>query len=305
MHETFTGLILQDNNSYKVSIQASDIRKNVPQLVCSGVVVIDTSKPQGGWIRDGSGADLSYQDGKSLQVNWGGVQTRHGVRKYDWKVLITPFNTNQTTELMPFTTVYQNTSAQKSFNSITDGSKVKFVVRAYTKAGLFSDLTSDGVVIDTSPPIAGKVYDGNQVGFDLKFAKWAKTFSANWDIFTDSHSPISRYSWAVERVGTGLITSFKDTDRNSISTATNLNLVSGESYCAVVTGYNEAGLPTTVKSDCVLIDHDVPLAGTVNDGHFHDVDYQSEDTMIAANWNGFSDGSKGSGVVEYLSLIHI
>ena len=123
MHETFTGLILQDNNSYKVSIQASDIRKNVPQLVCSGVVVIDTSKPQGGWIRDGSGADLSYQDGKSLQVNWGGVQTRHGVRKYDWKVLITPFNTNQTTELMPFTTVYQNTSAQKSFNSITDGSK--------------------------------------------------------------------------------------------------------------------------------------------------------------------------------------
>ena len=194
MHETFTGLILQDNNSYKVSIQASDIRKNVPQLVCSGVVVIDTSKPQGGWIRDGSGADLSYQDGKLLQVNWGGVQTRHGVRKYDWKVLITPFNTNQTTELIPFTTVYQNTSAQKSFNSITDGSKVKFVVRAYTKAGLFSDLTSDGVVIDTSPPIAGKVYDGNQVGFDLKFAKWAKTFSANWDIFTDSHSPISRYT---------------------------------------------------------------------------------------------------------------
>ena len=101
MHETFTGLILQDTNSYKVSIQASDIRNNVPQLVCSGVVVIDTSKPQDGWIRDGSGADLSYQDTKLLQVNWGGVKTRHGVRKYDWKVLITPFDTNQTTELMP------------------------------------------------------------------------------------------------------------------------------------------------------------------------------------------------------------
>ncbi|KAJ7389332.1 hypothetical protein OS493_032188 [Desmophyllum pertusum] len=27
--------------------------------------------------------------------------------------------------------------------------------------------------------------------------------------------------------------------------------------------------------------------------------YQSEDTMIAANWNGFTDGSKGSGIVEY------
>ena len=62
MHETFTGLILQNNNRYKVSIQASDIRNNVPQLVCSGVVDIDTSKPRGGWIHDGPGADLSYQD---------------------------------------------------------------------------------------------------------------------------------------------------------------------------------------------------------------------------------------------------
>ena len=275
------------------------MRNNIPQLVCSGVLIIDTSKPQGGWIRDGPGADLSYQASKSLQVNWGGVQTRHGVAKYQWKVLLTPFNTNQVTELMPFTNVNLNTNAGKTFNSITDGSKVKFVVRAYTKAGLFSDLTSDGVIIDTSPPIAGMIYDGNQVGLDLKNAKWTNVFSANWDRFTDPHSPISRYTWAVQRLGAGLITSFKTTALNRSPTATNLNLVSGESYCAVVRGYNEAGLYTQVKSDCVLIDHNAPQAGTVNDGHFSDVDYQSEDTMIAANWNGFTDGSKGSGIAEY------
>ena len=299
VYETLTGLTLQDNNSYKVSIQAADMRNNIPQLVCSDVVVIDTSKPQGGWIRDGPGADLSYQAFKLMQVNWGGVQTRHGVGKYEWKVLLTPFNTNQTIELLPFKNVNLNTNAQKTSNSVTDGSKVKFVVRAYTKAGLFSDLTSDGVIIDTSRPVAGKIYDGNQAGLDLKYAKWTNAFSANWERFTDPHSPISRYTWAVQRLGAGPITSFKTTALNRSPTATNLNLVSGESYCAVIRGYNEAGLYTQVNSDCVLIDQDAPQAGTVNDGHFSDIDYQSEDTMIAANWNGFSDGSKGSGIVEY------
>ncbi|KAL9987480.1 hypothetical protein ACROYT_G001793 [Oculina patagonica] len=297
--QTLTGLPLQDNKGYKVSIQASDMRNNVPRLVCSGVVIIDTSKPQGGWVRDGPGADLSFQASKLLQVNWGGVQTRHGVGKYQWKVLLTSFSTNQTTELMPFTNANLNTNADKTFNSVTDGSKARFVVRAFTKAGLYSDFTSNGVVIDASPPVAGKIYDGNQLGVDVKYAKWTNTFTANWDRFTDPHSPISRYTWAVQRLGAGLITSLKSTALNRSPTANNLNLVSTESYCAVVRGYNEAGLYTQVKSDCVLIDHDAPRAGAVNDGHFSDVDYQSDDTMIAANWNGFTDGNKGSGVVEY------
>ena len=298
-YHTITGLVLPDNTTYKVSVKASDLRNKAHQLVCSSVIVVDTSKPHGGWIRDGPGGDLSYQASTLLQVNWGGVQTRHGVAKYEWKVLVTSFNTNQTSELMPFTSTNLNTNAGKSFNNIADGSKARFVVRAYTKAGLFSDLTSDGVIVDASPPVADKIYDGNQIDADVRCAKWTNTFTANWGRFTDPHSPILQYTWAIQRLGAGLITSFKTTALNRSPTATNLNLVSKESYCAVVRGYNEAGLYTQLRSDCVLIDHDAPQAGNVNDGHFSDVDYQSEDTMIAANWNGFKDGNKGSGIVEY------
>ena len=298
-YQTITGMTLQDNTTYRVSVKASDVRGKTHYLVCSSVIVVDTSKPQGGWIHDGPWVDLSYQASTLLQVNWGGVQTRHGVGKYEWKALLTSFGTNQTSELMPFTDTDLNTNAGKAFNNIADGSTATFIVRAYTKAGLFSDLTSNGVIIDTSPPVAGKIYDGNQFGLDLKYAKWTDTFSANWDHFIDPHSPISHYSWAIQRLGAGLITSFQSTELNRSLTAANLNLVSKESYCAVVRGYNEAGLYTQVTSDCVLIDHDAPQAGTVNDGHFSDVDHQSEDTVIAANWHGFTDGSKGSGIVEY------
>ncbi|XP_068693727.1 uncharacterized protein [Montipora foliosa] len=297
--QTLTGIALQDNNNYKVSIQAVDMRNNIAQLVCSGVIIIDKSKPQGGWIHDGPGADQSYQASKLLQVNWGGIQTRHGVRNYMWKVLVTSFQSNHSIELMSFTNVNLSTSAAATFNSISDGSKVQFVVRAFTKVGLHSDLTSDGFIFDTSAPVAGKAYDGNQTGVDMKYAKWTATFSANWDRFIDPHSHIARYDWAVQRQGAGLITTYKTTALNRFPTATNLNLVSGQSYCAVVKGYNEAGLNTKITSNCLLIDQDSPQAGSINDGHSSDVDYQSEDTFIAANWNGFTDGSTGSGIMEY------
>ena len=297
-YQTVYGLKMKDNTKYKFAVRASDMRRKVYKVVCTGVIVMDTSKPQGGWIRDGPARDLSYQSSKFLQVNWGGVQTRNGVASYDWKVRSIPFKSNQFTEVMPFKNANRNTNAGISTSSVSDGSKVFFIVRAYTKAGLFSDLTSDGVVIDTSPPVPGKVYDGYQFKSDLEFANWASTFSANWDRFIDPHSPISRYKWAVLRNGSGLITQFMTSTRNR-ATANNLNLVSGERYCAIVRGYNEADLYNQVRSDCVLIDHDAPQAGIVNDGHFRDVDFQTEDTMIAANWNGFNDGRKGSGIVEY------
>ena len=297
--QTLSALTLQDNRSYKIAILLLDTRNNTSQPVCSNAVTIDTSYPQGGWIHDGSRVDLSYQASKHVQVNWGGVHTRHGLARYEWKVMYTPYKNSQTTELLPFTNVNLNTKADKTFSVIRDGSKVQVTVRAYTKAGLYSDLTSDGVIVDTSPPVAGKIFDGNQAGFDEKYAKWTNTFSANWERFTDTHSPVSRYTWAVQRSGAGLITSYKNSALNRSSTAKGLNLVSGESYCAVVRGYNEAGLFKQAASNCVLIDHDAPRAGNVNDGTSKDVNHQSSGSQISANWHGFNDGAKGSGIVEY------
>ena len=43
MKQTLTGLALQVNERYKVSIQASDMRNNTPKVVCTDVVIIKTS----------------------------------------------------------------------------------------------------------------------------------------------------------------------------------------------------------------------------------------------------------------------
>ncbi|XP_020632779.1 prestalk protein-like [Orbicella faveolata] len=48
LQQTLTGLTLQVNRRYKVSIQAYDMRNNAAQLVCTGVVIIKTSNQSTG-----------------------------------------------------------------------------------------------------------------------------------------------------------------------------------------------------------------------------------------------------------------
>ena len=186
-----------------------------------------------------------------------------------------------------------------TISNVTYGSKVQFVVRAYTKAGLYREVKSNGIIFDNTPAVAGKVLTGTKNASDVKYATWRKKFYANWNSFNDPRTPIWRYTSAIEKKGNRLSTDHNDNALNRTATFGEWNLVSGEKYCVVVRGYNMADFYTEATSDCVLIDYDAPQAGTINDGSFDDIDYQSNDTMLVANWNGFTDGTKGGGIVEY------
>ena len=202
-------LTLISNKTYRIAIEIKDSREKTYPAVCSPSLTIDISSPENGWIRDGPGTDLSYQSTKLVQANWGGVQTQHGVGMYGWKVLHRSFQENNTETLSSFINVNLSTRASKMFHNIKDGSKVRSIVRAYTKAGLYADLFSDGVIVDTSPPKAGLVLDGNQEGVDLKYVTWQRRFKANWESFIDPHSSISHYKIAIKRVGAGLVSTFR------------------------------------------------------------------------------------------------
>ena len=44
--------------------------------------------------------------------------------------------------------------------SLATGVKYYSIVRAYNRAGLYTTASSDGFLVDISPPIAGMVWDG-------------------------------------------------------------------------------------------------------------------------------------------------
>lgn len=293
-NHVLTGLNLNNDEAYKVVVQVYDIRGQSGLPVCSNAITIDTSKPSRGWIRDGLGSkDVQFQSSKTISAVWGGFKTTYGIAKYEVAV-----HNNSTTRLQPFTNVNLKASFTKKFPVITDGSKIIVKVRAFTKAGLNSEITGNGVTVDTSNPLPGTVSDGPST--DSKYANWTTTYDARWTQFTDPHTPIVEYKLGVKRKDGGLVSSgLISMGLKYAGQVSGLTLTSGYQYCAVVEGVNAAGLSVQATSNCLLIDHDAPRPGTVNDGNSDDIDYQSAESVFHANWNGFDDGQKGSGIAEY------
>ena len=292
-NNVLSGLVLQNGHEYKIVVQAFDIRGQSGLPVCSNVVTIDTSRPSGGWIRDGLGStDIQFQSSKTISATWGGFKTSHGIAKYEVAVY------NKNIVIQAFTNVNLKASFTKTFSAITDGSTLTVKVRAFTKAGLYSETSSNGVTVDTSKPIAGRVSDGS--ASELKYASWTTTYDATWTQFTDPHTSIIDYKLGIKRKDGALLSSgLTSVGLKRTGQVSGLTLSSGTQYCAIVEGVNAAGLSTQASSDCLLIDHDPPRPGTVNDGTSGDIDYQSADNVFHANWNGFDDGPKGSGLAEY------
>ena len=292
-NHALSGLTLRNNEAYKVVVQISDIRGQTGLPVCSNEVTIDTSRPTGGWIRDGAGSkDVQFQSSKIISATWGGFKTTYGVAKYETAVY------HGTIVLQSFTNVNLRVSFTKTFSAIADGSKIVTKVRAFTKAGLYSEIASNGVTVDTTKPKPGAVSDGSTS--DLKYASWTTTYDASWTQFTDPHSPIVEYKVGVKRKEAGLVSSgLTSVGLKRTGHVSGLTLTSGIQYCAIVEGINAAGLSIQASSNCLLIDHDAPRPGTVNDGSSEDIDYQSSDNTFHANWGGFDDGQKGSGLAEY------
>jgi hypothetical protein len=301
----FAGLDLQNTDTYKVVVQASNIREQFGLPVCSNAVTIDTSTPTGGWVYDGSGStDLQYQSSKSFSASWGGFQSTYGIGKYEVAMHYQPQSSNDQIEVQGFVNVDLNVSFSKTIAAIPDGSKLTTKVRAYTKAGLYTEIVSNGVTVDTSQPLPGSVSDGSNLLSDLEYADWTSSYTVSWEPFTDPHTPIVNYNVGVKRKNGGFVSvGLTAVGITYQSVVTSLTLASEEEYCAIVEGENAAGLKAQVYSNCLLIDHDAPRHGTINDGLSDDIDYQSGDTVFHANWNGFDDGTRGSGLADYKYIL--
>jgi N-acetylneuraminic acid mutarotase len=150
--------------------------------------------------------------------------------------------------------------------------------------------------LDTSPPTAGTVLDGNPG--DVAYQSSATTIQATWSGFGDAESGIAGYEWAIGTTAGGTQTQgFVPVGLSTSTTASSLSLVQGTTYYVTVRATNGVGLQTTATSNGVFVDTVPPVGGVVNDGRAADVDVQTSVTTIEANWSGFSDAQ--SGIVGY------
>ncbi|XP_019633113.1 PREDICTED: uncharacterized protein LOC109476570 [Branchiostoma belcheri] len=300
-HVTLHGLRLQHGWSYYATVKAVDF-VGLSTSKGSQRVTVDTTPPLKSDTHINVGGSFHYSS-SSASASWEGVfyDTESGVSFFEWAVGSRAGHA----DIYPFTRV-EETEAQTDENSplqLHEGHEYYVSVKAYNGAGLMTMATSWAVVVETSPPEAGNVYDGPTSGAvnDIDYQDDVTTIHAHWDGFHDPHSAVVSYTWSVGVcAGCSDILAPQNVGILQAARVDALQLTPGETYYVTVTACNAADLCTTVSSDGVIPDDSPPVAGRVLDGaQGEEASYQASTSSLAAHWYGFNDPHSGLAYYEW------
>ncbi|XP_063408922.1 uncharacterized protein LOC134692402 [Mytilus trossulus] len=238
--------------------------------LCSSVtsdgVTIDNSPPNIGKVKDGADyIDIHYQFSRSyVAATWHGFNDpQSGLDKYTIRVGTTIGGSDIISQTeFPLTDIVVFPNIIKP---ISTNSRIYVTVRAYNKAGLYSEATSNGVLIDDSPPIFSRKPElFEQLGSMMENSIiYMSCLKVSWEV-SDGDSYIERQYISV--------TSHRGGEINSTSTKLNgivrdyiftrLNLHDGGEYFVNVIACNGAKACVRETSGGIFVDNSPPIAGT-------------------------------------------
>ncbi|XP_078621329.1 uncharacterized protein LOC144887805 [Branchiostoma floridae x Branchiostoma japonicum] len=200
--------------------------------------------------------------------------------------------------------LYEDTKFLNFTHKIQDGVPTWLRIRAVNNVDLRTASSSpNAIVVDTTHPLAGELYDGKSHGRQVNFQSSQSEICANWENFRDPDTGIADYLWGVgtspgdddvvefRRLGH---TVFLECDRS-------VNLMHNTRYFSTLVAYNRGHkrLNVSANSEGVLVDLTPPEAGWLNDGDTvgEDIRYSSSPATVSGNWGGFTDPE--SGIQQY------
>ncbi|CAH1787741.1 unnamed protein product [Owenia fusiformis] len=169
----------------------------------SHAFIVDSTAPNPGYIYDGKTSttdilyrDLDYQtDASRICAHWEGFVDPHT----DIAEHILDVGTcSGCDDLVKAYNVGLKTEVCIDYMQLSQGKRYFSTLTTCNQAGLCVSRSSDGVTIDSSPPVAGIVEDGTLPG-DVQFQASRNYISAHWSGFHDAHSGLSHYEF---RAGT-------------------------------------------------------------------------------------------------------
>ncbi|XP_064643830.1 uncharacterized protein LOC135497820 [Lineus longissimus] len=197
---TGTHLNLHEGHVYYISVKAFN-KASLSSLVAALPVMYDVSPPLKGYVFDGKRdqaaakhKDKNFQwDADHIWAHWDGFTDPHsGVVSYSWSVG-TCVGCGDVLRDHP---LGANTDAVTTDSEVTPrpGQIYYVTVTACNAVGLCTSASSDGVLIDNTPPVVGWVQDGIDLR-DTDYQLSRDNVGAKWWGFLDPHSGISHYSW--------------------------------------------------------------------------------------------------------------
>ena len=286
-------------STYYVSVRATDVLGNQSSVAISDGITVDVLLPTVGIPLDGSSQeDLDWQSStNSLSVHWTATDTRDRQMDYfEYAVSTVPGDSN----MVSWTNAGANNSATITGLSLSEGITYYSSIRAYDAAGNRSSAVStDGITVDITPPVAGGVTDGQ--GADISFTASGNSLEGHWTGFDDGLSGLSYYHAAAgTNIGSWDVVPWTSVSLDTQVVFNGLSLISGQAYYLSVKAYDRAqNASQTASSNGVVSDQTGPEIGYVSDGISEDIEWVISSSELEASWNSFNDPLSGIKNYEY------
>ena len=130
-----------------------------------------------------------------------------------------------------------------------EGVKYETRIRSTNIVGLASELSSDGFVVDSTPPVMGEVTHVENPPLEESSQFTSSGISVEWDGFFDKESGVRTYHLCIgTQPGECNVLNFTDVGNSSSYSYQDLQLVQGKTYFISVKAKNRAGLVSDVMS---------------------------------------------------------
>ena len=221
------------------------------------------------FINDGeSSRDTDYQsDTTSIAMKYGLEEDFSEISSIQWGISSSPKCTLSAREadVLSLRDIGESLTIKKTGMDLANGKKYFTRLMVINHLGLATVACSDGVAIDTTPPLPR----GFTVGKGgSKFVPSIRRVSGRFQDFVDAESPMVHYEWKLvdENTGTDIVDFVKIPLTQRSPLLDGLNLTPGKKYTAVLKGANAAGLHSVVNVTGIIPDDSIPFCdGPVRD----------------------------------------
>ena len=230
----------------------------------SNSLILDETSPETGMVYNGPDTfkDRYYQSlPTEISASWKGFQDKEsGISRYEICIGSIP----GLCDVSEFRNVGLASNAFVSNLNLTHNATYYTTVRATNGAGQTGFASSNGIIIDLTPPIGSKLRDGEDLDIDVSVQDMF--VSANWDEFHDPESGISKFVVCAGTIMGSCDLVSPTIVRSGLAVKLNVRpaINSGTVVYSTLWVHNKAGQATEVYSDGVLVDSTPSDVGNVS-----------------------------------------
>ncbi|VDI44467.1 Hypothetical predicted protein, partial [Mytilus galloprovincialis] len=191
----------------------------------------------------------------------------------------------RTTNIQDFSSIDVKDKVLIPYLNMEDGSDVTVTVRAFNKAGLYNQVTSDPVIVSLVPQLT--VIDGTSLE-DEDYQTSLNVIQGYWK-YSD-RCKIKSAEWSVEDIEGNVLQDYLPLSAaNSHFYSDVMNLTNGFTYINIIRTVDALNRTRIARSDGIAVKIEPPVPGTVRDGERDDLTYQESIHELSVNWDPFGD----------------